>query len=258
MTVYESRDGRSRLLRADARRLASIGPGEVGVIVTSPPYLVKGRGLASAERYARRLAVDFGREWKRVLRPDGDCWLVLGDRHDGREWMGIDGLLTRWMRRTGWTLQAKGCWAQIGSRERWDHRINHVLRFRRMGAHPVRPRSTTLAWMLPLPRSHTDSRWDATPKAVIRRVLAVSARRGAVLDPFIGAGTVALVAERLGRPWIGVERDPHMAALVARRLRMRRVRRSARASSGRGPRRKTSSGSRRTASGSSRSRSRRR
>ena len=258
MTVYESRDGRSRLLRSDARHLEGVGSGEVGVIVTSPPYLVRGRGLASADRYARRLAVEFGREWRRVLAPHGDCWLVLGDRHDGREWMGIDGLLTHWMRRTGWTLQAKGCWAQVGSRERWDNRINHVLRFRKTGAHPVRPRSTTLAWMLPLPRSHTDSRWDATPKAVIRKVLAVSARRGAVLDPFIGAGTVALVAARLGRAWIGVERDPHMAALVARRLRMRRVRTPARASSGRGPHRRTSSGSRRTATGSSRSRSRRR
>src|SRR5262249_60694515 len=129
-----------------------------------------------------------------------------------------------WMRRTGWTLQAKGCWAQVGSRERWDNRINHVLRFRKVGAHPARPRSSTLAWMLPLPRSHTDSRWDATPKAVIRRVLAVSARRGAVLDPFIGAGTGALVAERLGRAGVRGGRGPHMAARAGRGLRMGRGR----------------------------------
>jgi DNA modification methylase len=240
MTVYESRDGRSRLLRGDARRLDGIAAGEVGVIVTSPPYWVRGRGLASAERYARQLAVEFGRQWRRVLAPDGDCWLVIGDRHDGREWVGLDGLVTRWMRRTGWTLQAKGCWAQVRSRERWDNRINYVLRFRKAGAHPARPRSATLAWMLPLPRSHGESRWDATPKAVVRKVLAVSAKRGAVLDPFLGAGTVALVAERQGRPWIGVERDRHMAALAARRLRLRRVRIPDRASTGRGPRRRTS------------------
>ena len=127
---------------------------------------------------------------RRVLRPHGDFWLVIGDRHDGREWAGIDGLVTRWMRRTGWSLQAKGCWAQVRSRERWDNRINYVLRFRKAGAHR-RARSTTLAWMLPLPRSHRESRWDATPKAVVRKVLAVSAKRGAVLDPFLGAGTVA-------------------------------------------------------------------
>ncbi len=151
MTVFASRDGRGRLLRGDARRLEGIAPGEVGVIVTSPPYWVRGRGLASADRYARRLAVEFAARWRRVLARDGDCWLVLGDRHDGREWAGLDGLVTRWMRRTGWTLQAKGCWAQIRSRERWDNRINYVLRFRKAGAHPARPRSTTLAWMLPLP-----------------------------------------------------------------------------------------------------------
>lgn len=254
MTVYESRDGRSRLYQGDGRRLTGIATAEVGVIVTSPPYWTKGHGLASADRYARRLAVDFGRQWQRVLAPGGDCWLVIGDRHDGREWVGLDGLLTRWMRRTGWTLQAKGCWAQVRSRERWDNRINYVLRFRKAGAHAVRPRSATLAWMLPLPRSHGESRWDATPKTVIRTLLAVSAKRGAVLDPFLGAGTVALVATAEGRPWIGVERDPVMAALAARRLRLRRLRTRARASGGRGRRRSTASGSRRTGRGSSRSR----
>jgi DNA modification methylase len=240
MSLFASRDGRGRLLRGDARRLDGIADGEVGVIVTSPPYWVRGRGLASADRYARRLAVEFAGPWRRVLARDGDCWLVLGDRHDGREWVGLDGLVTRWMRRTGWTLQAKGCWAQVGSRERWDNRINYVLRFRKAGAHPARPRSTTLAWMLPLPRSHGESRWDATPKALIRRVLAVSAKRGAVLDPFLGAGTVALVAARQGRRWIGVERDRHMAALAVRRLQLRPVRTRGRASGGQGPRRKTS------------------
>jgi len=240
MSLFASRDGRGRLLRGDARRLDGIADGEVGVIVTSPPYWVRGRGLASADRYARRLAVEFAGPWRRVLARDGDCWLVLGDRHDGREWVGLDGLVTRWMRRTGWTLQAKGCWAQIRSRERWDNRINHVLRFRKAGAHPARPRATTLAWMLPLPRSHGESRWDATPRALIRRVLAVSAKRGAVLDPFLGAGTVALVAAGQGRRWIGVERDRHMATLAARRLRLRPVRTRGRASGGRGPRRRTS------------------
>ncbi len=59
---------------------------------------------------------------------------------------------------------------------------------------------------------------------MIRRLLAVSRKRGAVLDPFLGAGTVALVAARQGRRWIGVERDPRMAALAARRLKLRRLR----------------------------------
>ena len=74
MTLYESRDGRLRLFRGDSRRLHPIVSGSVGVILTSPPYWVRGRGRQSAERYARDLAVGFGREWTRGLAPDG----VLG------------------------------------------------------------------------------------------------------------------------------------------------------------------------------------
>ena len=219
---FASADGRHRLSVGDSRRLPGVATGSVGVIVTSPPYGQKGRGLASADRWARELAVEFGREWRRLLRPDGDLWLVIGDRHDGREWAGVDGLVTAWLRRTGWGLQAKGCWAQTRSRDRWDDRINYVLRFRKAGR-PARRSDTTLCWMLPLPRGHRESAWDATPDEVVRAAIGESARRGAVLDPFAGAGTVGLVAAALGRDWIGVELDPKMAALAARRLRLLRA-----------------------------------
>jgi DNA modification methylase len=223
MTCYESRDGRLRLLVGDSRRLDLIPPASVGVILTSPPYWVRGRGRRSAERYARDLAVSFGPEWRRVLAPGGDLWLIIGDRHDGAEWIAVDALVTGWLRRTGWRLQSRGFWAQTRSRERWDNRVNHLLRFRRAG-HAQRPRGDTLCWMLPLPRSHPDSLWDATPEPLLRALLAESRRRGLVLDPFAGAGTVGKVARALGREWIGVERDRHMAELTARRLRLRRVR----------------------------------
>lgn len=39
-----------------------------------------------------------------------------------------------------------------------------------------------------------------------------------VLDPFLGSGTTALVARRLGRKCVGVELSPEYAALAARRL----------------------------------------
>src|SRR5262245_8437059 len=157
MTLYESRDGRLRLFRGDSRRLHPIVSGSVGVILTSPPYWVRGRGRQAAERYARDLAVGFGREWKRVLAPDGDLWLMIGDRHDGGEWVGMDALVTGWLRRTGWRLQSRGFWVQIRSRERWDSRVNYLLRFRKVGQ-VVRPKGTTLCWMLPLPRSPAPAR----------------------------------------------------------------------------------------------------
>jgi DNA modification methylase len=43
-------------------------------------------------------------------------------------------------------------------------------------------------------------------------------RPGLVLDPFMGAGTVAVVAERLGRDWLGVELNPAFAKLAGQRI----------------------------------------
>jgi DNA modification methylase len=216
-------DGRARLFQADSRDLRQIPSASVGVILTSPPYWVSNSGRPAADHYARQLAVVFGREWRRVLVPDGDLWLVLGDRHNGREWVGFDGLVAGWLRRTGWRLQSKGIWAETRSRERWDNRINYLLRFAKAGRRR-RPTAATLCWMLPLPRTHPASIWDATPEPVLRALIVQSRRRGPVLDPFCGAGTVGRVALGLGREWIGVERDPRMAELTARRLGMTRAR----------------------------------
>src|SRR5207244_9069921 len=124
-------------------------------------------------------------------------WLMIGDRHDGAEWVGMDALVIGSLRRTGWRLQSRGFWIQTHSRERWDNRVNYLLRFRKAGQ-VVRPRGATLCWMLPLPRSHPDSLWDATPDPVLRALLEFSARRGAVLDPSAGAGPVGRRAVALG------------------------------------------------------------
>ena len=41
---------------------------------------------------------------------------------------------------------------------------------------------------------------------------------GTVLDPFFGAGTTGLVANRLGRNWIGIELNPAYAKIAAKRI----------------------------------------
>lgn len=43
-------------------------------------------------------------------------------------------------------------------------------------------------------------------------------RPGLVLDPFLGAGTVAVVAEDLERDWLGIELNPAYATLAGQRL----------------------------------------
>lgn len=47
-------------------------------------------------------------------------------------------------------------------------------------------------------------------------------RPGVVLDPFMGTGTTAVVAERLRRDWLGVEVHPGFVTLAEQRLRMAR------------------------------------
>ena len=39
-----------------------------------------------------------------------------------------------------------------------------------------------------------------------------------VLDPFFGTGTTGAVAKRLGRRWLGIERDPDYAAAARERI----------------------------------------
>ena len=45
---------------------------------------------------------------------------------------------------------------------------------------------------------------------------------GLVLDPFMGSGTTAIVAERLGRDWLGIELKPEYVAMAMERIHERR------------------------------------
>jgi modification methylase len=57
------------------------------------------------------------------------------------------------------------------------------------------------------------------PEALIQRILLASSKPGdLVVDPFFGTGTTGAVAKRLGRRWLGFERDPAYAAEAERRL----------------------------------------
>jgi len=57
------------------------------------------------------------------------------------------------------------------------------------------------------------------PEALLYRVLLAATKPGdLVLDPFFGTGTTGAVAKRLGRRWIGIERDPGYADLAEARI----------------------------------------
>lgn len=57
------------------------------------------------------------------------------------------------------------------------------------------------------------------PEALLTRIILASSRPGdVVLDPFFGTGTTGAVAKRLGRHWIGIERDETYARLAQARI----------------------------------------
>ena len=57
------------------------------------------------------------------------------------------------------------------------------------------------------------------PEALLARVILAASRPGdLVLDPFSGTGTTGAVAKRLGRRFIGVERDAAYAAAAHKRI----------------------------------------
>jgi modification methylase len=57
------------------------------------------------------------------------------------------------------------------------------------------------------------------PEALLYRVLLACSKPGdVVLDPFFGTGTTGAVAKRLGRRFIGIERDPDYAESARRRI----------------------------------------
>ena len=60
------------------------------------------------------------------------------------------------------------------------------------------------------------------PEGLLYRVILASSNPGdVVLDPFFGTGTTGAVAKRLGRRWLGIERDPDYVKAAERAYRPR-------------------------------------
>ena len=57
------------------------------------------------------------------------------------------------------------------------------------------------------------------PEALLEIIITAASHPGQiVLDPFMGTGTTAIVASRLGRRWIGIERNPKFVRAARARL----------------------------------------
>ncbi|GAB2620041.1 DNA-methyltransferase [Novilysobacter erysipheiresistens] len=80
-------------------------------------------------------------------------------------------------------------------------------------------RNKRSVWTVPT-MPFREAHFATFPEALIQPCILAGAPAGAtVLDPFMGAGTTAVVCERLGRQWIGCELNPEYAAIAEARIR---------------------------------------
>jgi len=89
---------------------------------------------------------------------------------------------------------------------RWDQYFHHLGRNKRT------------VWSIPLGKFR-GSHFAVFPEKLVETcILAGTASNDLVLDPFMGSGTTAVVAQRLGRRYLGFELVPEYAALAEARL----------------------------------------
>jgi site-specific DNA-methyltransferase (adenine-specific) len=57
------------------------------------------------------------------------------------------------------------------------------------------------------------------PEEMLKRIIIASSNKGnTVLDPFLGSGTTVFVAKKLGRNWIGIERNKKYIDIATKRM----------------------------------------
>ena len=233
--------------------LRRLPPASVHAVFADPPYnlQLKGElrrpddsivdGVDDAwDQFSDFAAYDaFTREWlaecRRVLRKDGTLW-VVGSYHnvfrlgtamqDLGFWILNDVIWRKAnpmpnFRGTRFTNAHETLiWAARGAESRY--RFNYAAM--KSLNDDVQMRSD---WYFPLCtgaerlRGEDGKKLHPTqkPEALLHRVLVSCTQPGeVVLDPFLGTGTTAAVAKRLGRRFIGIERDEGYAAAAKARI----------------------------------------
>ena len=88
---------------------------------------------------------------------------------------------------------------------------------------PQRGANQRCVWTIPTARRQ-GSHFAVFPEQLVEICIQAGCPPGGVvLDPFLGSGTVAVVAERLGRNCIGIELNPEFAQLAKERIMTARV-----------------------------------
>ena len=234
--------------------MAKIPAGSVDLVFADPPYNLQLQGDLKRPDDSRVDAVDdewdkfasfgayddFTRAWlmacRRVMKPSATLW-VIGSYHNIFRVGALLQDLGFWIlndvvwRKSNPMPNFRGrrftnahetlIWAARDATKR-DYTFNYEAL--KAGNDDIQVRSD---WFIPLCtgeerlKGHDGKKLHPTqkPEALLARViLAASRPDNLVLDPFCGTGTTGAVAHRLGRRFIGIERDDDYAAAARRRI----------------------------------------
>ena len=223
------------------------------MIFADPPYNLQLGGDLFRPEGSRVDAVDddwdkfdslaaydgFTRDWleqaRRILKDDGTIW-VIGSYHniyrvgallqDADFWILNDVV---W-RKTNPMPNFRGTrFTNAHETLIWcakDEKARYTFNYRAMKAlnDDLQMRSD---WLMPIcsggerVKGEDGSKAHPTqkPEALLYRILLACTKPGdVVLDPFFGTGTTGAVARRLGRPWIGIEREPSYLKVARERI----------------------------------------
>lgn len=82
-------------------------------------------------------------------------------------------------------------------------------------------------WPMPLVQGKERLRGDngralhptQKPEEMLKRIIIASSNKGdVILDPFLGSGTTAVIAKKLGRKWIGIEKEKKYVNIAMKRI----------------------------------------
>lgn len=233
--------------------MARLPDKSVDMIFADPPYNLQLGGELFRPEGSRVDAVDdewdkfesltaydnFTREWleqaRRILKDNGTIW-VIGSYHnifrvgallqDADFWILNDIV---W-RKTNPMPNFRGTrFTNAHETLIWcakDEKSRYTFNYRAMKAlnDDLQMRSD---WLLPIcsggerVKADDGSKAHPTqkPEALIYRILLACTKPGdVVLDPFFGTGTTGAVSRRLGRRWIGIEREPFYVKVARERI----------------------------------------
>ena len=175
------------------------------------------------------------RECRRALKPDGSLW-VIGSYHNIFRVGTILQDLGFWIlndviwRKTNPMPNFRGrrftnahetlIWASLGQTARYTFNYDAMKALNE----DLQMRSD---WLFPICSGPERLKQDGgrkvhptqKPEALLHRILLASTNKGdVVLDPFLGSGTTAAIAKKLGRNFIGIEREQIYADAAEARI----------------------------------------